>query len=365
MKHLVSRYSKIPLLSLIIAAILLISVFALAAPVQQARGAPRCTLPPDGLTSWWTFDETEDSVAADLAGENNGTIIGAAPAAGLVDGALQFDGYNDYVDINSVLVNNGSDFSYSVWVKPIKISNNPGMFYMIISQHRGAGNGAYPLYLRFAPDRVGFQSGTNGTFAAHAYERLPVGEWTHLAATADSSNFKLYINGVLKASAIRLDPTAGRLQSPFRIGNGLHLPYHFGFNGTIDEVALFNRSLSQSEVQAIYNAGSAGMCKASTPEVINSIIQSLQDNAFQSQADNRKAALADKLLSDGGNSVQELIDTGLYQDAIDKLNHDIRAKMDGTLGGNPSNDWITDSQAQADLNAMIDSLIEYIQALDV
>jgi hypothetical protein len=36
---------------------------------------------------------------------------------------------------------------------------------------------------------------------------------------------------------------------------------HFPFAGVIDEVALFNRVLSQAEIQSIYNAGSAGMCK--------------------------------------------------------------------------------------------------------
>jgi hypothetical protein len=57
------------------------------------------------------------------------------------------------------------------------------------------------------------------------------------------------------------------------------------------------------------------------------------------------------------------MDAGLYQEAIDKLENDLRAKMDGCYGGNPRNDWITDCEAQYELLAIIDDLIAYLATL--
>ncbi len=53
----------------------------------------------------------------------------------------------------------------------------------------------------------------------------------------------------------------------------------------------------------------------------------------------------------------------MYEEAIDKLKHDIRPKCDGSLGGNPRNDWITDPETQQELCAMIDALIAFLEML--
>ena len=52
-----------------------------------------------------------------------------------------------------------------------------------------------------------------------------------------------------------------------------------------------------------------------------------------------------------------------YQDAINKLRNDIRAKADGSVDGNPKNDWIIDFNAQKKICGMIDDLIFYLQSL--
>jgi hypothetical protein len=86
---------------------------------------------------------------------------------------------------------------------------------------------------------------------------------------------------------------------------------------------------------------------------LNDAIQALKDSALKKPADNRKNAFSNKL-----NALLNAIIEGEYEDALDKLEDDIRAKMDGYLGGNPKNDWVIDEQAQQDLNALID-IIEY------
>jgi hypothetical protein len=92
--------------------------------------------------------------------------------------------------------------------------------------------------------------------------------------------------------------------------------------------------------------------------VINDYIQNLPDSAFKNNAEQRKKAFEKKL-----DAIFELIDAGEYEEAIDKLQKDIREKCDGSQGGKSENDWITDTEAQAELCEMIDALIVYLETL--
>jgi hypothetical protein len=76
----------------------------------------------------------------------------------------------------------------------------------------------------------------------------------------------------------------------------------------------------------------------------------------------RRNALENKLIDDP-DSVVNLIDDGQIQDAIDKLNNDIGARVDGSLDGNPNNDWITDLGAQETLTSMVDGSVDYLEDL--
>ncbi len=98
------------------------------------------------------------------------------------------------------------------------------------------------------------------------------------------------------------------------------------------------------------------------PSAINDYIQDLPESAFRKPALQRMKALENKLLHDP-DSVAKLIQAGKIQDAIGKLKNDIRAKLDGSLGGNPKNDWITDPAAQQVLAGKIDPLVAYLETL--
>jgi hypothetical protein len=95
------------------------------------------------------------------------------------------------------------------------------------------------------------------------------GEWYHVAGVYDGSSIKFYVNGqlvvdpppqtgiitpMLETSFLAIGSEDGRTNEPHLIGQRY-------FHGLIDEVELYNRSLSESEIQAIYNAGSVGKCK--------------------------------------------------------------------------------------------------------
>ncbi|MFC1640381.1 PKD domain-containing protein, partial [Gemmatimonadota bacterium] len=97
------------------------------------------------------------------------------------------------------------------------------------------------------------------------------------------------------------------------------------------------------------------MSAAGLLDLINEYIQDLPASSFNGPAAQHANALSNKL-----EAVKNILDNGDTMGAKNKLLNDIRAKSDGSLGGNPSNDWIVDAGAQEDLSLMIDELVAYL-----
>jgi YD repeat-containing protein len=197
--------------------------------------------------SHWKFDEGQGQTAYDSAGSNHGTITEATWTTGKFGGALEFDGNGDYVEIGDAPgFDNQDEITVSVWIYPV--SNMP---YGCIASKRdawiispGDGNNKITFYIN------------DGSWRHTGYSTNPVGlnEWTHVVGVYDNTNnlFKLYFNGNEVASdgtnygAIAND--AGSLYIGW--DDGLAGRY---FNGTIDEVKIFDRALSEQEIQQLYN----------------------------------------------------------------------------------------------------------------
>jgi hypothetical protein len=89
---------------------------------------------------------------------------------------------------------------------------------------------------------------------------------------------------------------------------------------------------------------------------IDDCIQGLADEAFKPPASEQKKAFTSKLNAIGKEIVNEK-----YHDAMNQLQNDVRVRTDGYLGGNPEDDWITDSNAQIQVCGMIDELIANLE----
>jgi len=95
----------------------------------------------------------------------------------------------------------------------------------------------------------GTESYVSGTNA------IPLNTWTHLASTYDGTTLKIYVNGNLSSTKT----VSGAVQSnsnPLRIGG--NYPYGQFFEGKIDEVRVYNRALSQGEIQTTMNTALPG-----------------------------------------------------------------------------------------------------------
>ncbi len=211
---------------------------------KWVRLEPNASAPPAGLVAAYSFDEGTGTSVADAAGKGNGgTISGASwDSAGRNGKALSFDGVDDRVtvpDANSLDLT--SSMTLEAWIKP----RTAGGYRTAILKER-PGNLAYALYASTTQaNRPAAEAGSAELLGSSA---LTANTWSHLAATYDGSVLRLYVNGALvgsKNQSLGL-PTSG---NPLRIGgNAVWTDEHF--DGLIDDVRVYNRALSPSEIQA-------------------------------------------------------------------------------------------------------------------
>ncbi len=238
---------------------------------------PVCVNPPSGLVSWWPGDED----ANDMEDGNNGSLMnGATFATGNVGQAFMLDGTNDYVEIpdNSNLT--PSSITLDAWVKPDVVSGNPPIVSKYNSNNPSV-NGVSWVLLMFASGQVRFvvyqdAAGNIARGIDTDNAVLSTGIWQHVAATFDlaTQEIKIYVNGIevpstLISGASSTITSIADSNTPVRIGTFVNSLGNFDafWGGLIDEVDIYNRALSASEIQAIYNAGSAGKCTNTPPPV--------------------------------------------------------------------------------------------------
>jgi len=204
----------------------------------------------NGLVGYWTFNE-KGNIAYDYSGNgNNGTIYGASLTNGKSGGALSFDGYNDYVDCgnNSSLDFDTGDFTIEVWAKA-----NGGTYGRGIVNKGGWGSNGYYISQAYSPANKYYFGVRDDSGYKHVC--LNLGEtwgWTHIVGIKTTNHLEAWVNGVKVGS---WDGTIGSLSNPTKnleIGRSYN-PYYF--NGTIDEIRIYNRALTPAEIQQNFKAG--------------------------------------------------------------------------------------------------------------
>jgi YVTN family beta-propeller protein len=193
-------------------------------------------LPQNGLIALWRAENN----ALDSIGSNHGTAQnGATFATGKYGQGFSFDGNDDYINVpytSSLDVQNS--LTIAAWIN--STNNN--------SQNRGiAGKaGGYQLYVE-AGGHVVFGFNNGSWTLLHSAITIPENIWVHVAGTfnAATGSLQLYINGMLDANFTtteRLSPNV----NPVMIG-GFGI-YGSPFSGRIDDVAIYNRALTATEI---------------------------------------------------------------------------------------------------------------------
>ncbi|MCB9865909.1 MAG: LamG domain-containing protein [Phycisphaerales bacterium] len=223
----------------------------------------KCLAPPRGMTAWYPLDEAAAATKAEeIVWDRDGNFNGTTTTAGMVLAARHFNGAGDSIRVPSAAQHNfgTGDFSADLWVRSLATS---GIHVMLDKRSTTGGSRGFSMFL--GTGTLGFQLGDGAGFTNYPRTGLVAdGQWHHLAVTVDRDSptgLVMYVDGV----GVTKDPTPhqGTLSSSSDLWIGARDPA-FGqtfFAGDLDEIELFNRALSQGEVQALYQAGKQGKCK--------------------------------------------------------------------------------------------------------
>ncbi|MBE0544962.1 MAG: immunoglobulin domain-containing protein [Verrucomicrobia bacterium] len=212
---------------------------------------PPCAPPASGLVSWWPGAGN----ALDIVGGNNGVLTGhTAYAVGKVGQGFVFDGNTDAVVLGNPASLRLQTFTIEAWVRRAStayVSSGPGIDGCIF----GYGGGGYG----FALDRISGRPMLTRIGASSVAANVSIADtnYHHLAVTKSGSTVVFYIDGVAHAAPAYATTFAFTTSAAIgargdNLGNS--------FYGSVDDLAIYNRALSATEIQAIYNAGSSGKC---------------------------------------------------------------------------------------------------------
>jgi len=188
--------------------------------------------------------------AGDLISSRGG-IAGSGVVTGAVitSGAMVFDGVDDVIETNVTLNQLGalSELTVSAWVNSLA----DGVNQEIVTVYGGVGFRQFVLYKRSTNDfRAIFYNATTNNLLQSGVTGT-IGEWFHIATSYKSGEQKIYVNGVAVGNIGVLTGNILDVARTIKIGDDT-LGF---FNGSINNVLIFNRALTQPEVTAIYNAG--------------------------------------------------------------------------------------------------------------
>jgi len=193
------------------------------------------------------YSYISDAKYFDLSGnENHGTQDNVDYQPTVAPPGLDFDGDDDYVDCGDGIQSITDAITIEAWVKPASLANK-----YVISQ-RGSwrlGFGAYGT----AVD--GIFTTSSGNLIPHTAISQDV--WSHVVLTYDKSittdAAKIFVNGVLKDTEDGVGDSLSSSSYPLTFGaRGPDWGYH---NGIIDEVRIYNRALSATQIQQLYLLG--------------------------------------------------------------------------------------------------------------
>lgn len=204
-------------------------------------------VPTNGLLAFWPFTGNTNDVTANANHlTNNGATL-VADRNGVANAAYSFNGSGNYLEKTtpSFMFSPTGTFSVSFWINRPSTSGGVAMM-------SGSGTANNFIWL-FSGGAANNTFGTNKQQSAWIWANSPyaVNQWEHYVCMFINGVMRIYRNGVLEASATYSHTGALSTVLPFYIGKDIGTSY---FNGSIDDVAIWNRSLTNCEIQKMYTS---------------------------------------------------------------------------------------------------------------
>jgi hypothetical protein len=245
-----------------------------AAVFAASAFADTCVAPPANIRSWLPGNS-----GSDLVGPNPGSLMnGATTGTGHVGNAFVLDGVNDYIDVpSSTGIKPTSAITVEAWV--LLATTPPTAAGAAIVTKGVDGEVPDDWLLSITPGRKArphIKRGATWHFFDGA-TTIPTGSWTHVAMTYDGSFVRVYVNGALDgqqagSGAIQTSDFSMRVGAFAAVNGTVSQAW---FPGSIDEVSVYDRALSASEIAAIAAAGTAGKCLPSVPSSTSKLLVAL------------------------------------------------------------------------------------------
>ena len=243
----------------------ILSAFALGLSISvKVMAQVPSYVPTNGLVGWWPFNGNADDESGN---GNNGTVNGATLTAdrnGLANKAYSFDGVDDFITIsNSVTANIIGSYSVNFWMLSSNLTLQIGGQEVIADRDQTTYD--FKFRLIYGIQQTPFKqdtyiqtcsNGNNNCFAVNTL--LPSSSiWENYSIVYKANNllFSAYKNGVLIGSVQNTIFSAGNRQ--INLGRSVNPDDPNGtsyFNGNIDDIGIWNRALSECEIQDLYNA---------------------------------------------------------------------------------------------------------------
>ena len=204
-----------------------------------------------GATGYWKMDKTSGSTVVDSSGNNNnGTLYGGSTfVAGKFGNAISFNGINGYISMPSVITSSG--WTINAWIKLNSTSDMARVYRF------GVQSGCNPSTVWFIVSQQNMNLGVGcaDSIALHPATNIQLGTWYMATAVWDTNNLaNLYLNGQLIAGPSNI--TGGQSISYSggnqEVGAEWSGGTHSFSSSQIDELRVYNRALSASEISTLY-----------------------------------------------------------------------------------------------------------------
>ena len=202
---------------------------------------------PGGQVGYWSFDENNGSRVYDASTTNaDGDITGPATwASGKLGTALTFNGTGNYVDVGNPTALRVTSGTLQAWIKSSQTTGTQAII--------GKSDNYYVL---LSSNRIAIFDFNTSTTCQETAGLIADGAWHHIAVTFQSgvnNGTTIYRDGIATKTC-----TMTTVNQSSNVIIGDDFTHTQKFNGQLDEVKVYNRVLSPSEVKAEYDAGNAG-----------------------------------------------------------------------------------------------------------
>jgi hypothetical protein len=288
---------------------LLLLAMGFALTTQMIIAQVPSYVPTNGLVGYWPFNGN----ANDESGNgNNGTVNGATLTIdrnGYENSAYSFDGYTSISVLHNISLNIIGNLTLSAWF----LSDGPPNFrtnHMIVTKRSPTEFNTFP-YAMCINYQFGIPSDykkpmfTTASSYPDGYQYLQSnqdisnGIWNHIISVVNGDNLKIYLNGIIVLDTI--------VDNNKRVINNANLLFGSGartdlpaeqFNGKLDDIAIYNRALTDQEITNLYNSVSSNECLTMT---INTGVLSTSPVTYTSSVNIYPNPTNDQITIDCGN----------------------------------------------------------------